>query len=353
VKLGRGGIREIEFTTQVLQLIWGGRDPALRDPTTLGALAALAAAGKIDRRAAADLADAYGFLRTVEHRLQMVADRQTHRLPEDEAGLALIGSFMGYDGADSFAAALTGHLTKVERRYAGMFEAAPDLSAGDGAGGDLVFTGVENDPGTLATLRAMGFQNPTAVATTVRGWHHGHTRATRSERARELLTALMPSLLGAFGRQPQPDAALMRLDVALHRLQAGVQVLSLLARNPALLDRMAFVLGAAPQLADHFSRNAAALDGLLAGNQAPGSDPAGALPALVKDARFLEEALEAARRLVTERQFEIDAAALEGRIDVDAAGIARSALEDAAIVFASGDNAAAEACLKALIAERG
>jgi glutamate-ammonia-ligase adenylyltransferase len=339
VKLGRGGIREIEFTTQVLQLIWGGRDPGLRDPTTLGALAALAAAGKIDRRAAADLADAYGFLRTVEHRLQMVADRQTHRLPEDEAGLALIASFMGFDGAASFAAALVGHLTKVERRYAGLFEEAPDLSAGEGAGGDLVFTGVEDDPGTLETLRGLGFQNPSAIAGVVRGWHHGRTRATRSERARELLTALMPALLTAFGRQPQPDAALLRLDAALGRLPAGVQVLSLLARNPALLDRLAFVLGAAPQLADHFSRNAAALDGLLAGvggvfspsGNTAGTDPTATLPALVKDARFLEEALEAARRLVTERKFEIDAAALEGRIDVDEAGTARSALADAAI----------------------
>ncbi|WP_439553134.1 bifunctional [glutamine synthetase] adenylyltransferase/[glutamine synthetase]-adenylyl-L-tyrosine phosphorylase [Falsiroseomonas sp.] len=335
VKLGRGGIREIEFTTQVLQLIWGGRDPVLRDPTTLGALAALAASGKIDRRAAADLADAYGFLRMVEHRLQMVADRQTHRLPEDEAGLALIASFLGFDGAAAFSAALVGHLTKVERRYAGLFEEAPDLSAGDGAEGDLVFTGVEDDPGTLETLRGMGFQNPSAIAGVVRGWHHGRTRATRSERARELLTALMPALLAAFGRQPQPDAALLRLDTALGRLPAGVQVLSLLARNPALLDRLAFVLGAAPQLADHFSRNAAALDGLLAGAggvfNAAGTDPTAALPALVKDARFLEEALEAARRLVTERKFEVDAAALEGRIDVDEAGIARSTLADAAI----------------------
>ena len=361
VKLGRGGIREIEFTVQVLQLIWGGRDPGLRDPTTLGALAALAAAGKIDRRAAADLADAYGFLRTVEHRLQMVADRQTHRLPEDDQGLALIASFLGFPGREAFAAALVGHLTKVERRYAGLFEEAPDLSGGEGPGGDLVFTGVEDDPGTLETLRRMGFQNPAAVAATVRGWHHGHTRATRSERARELLTALMPSLLAAFGRQPQPDQALMRLDAAFGRLPAGVQVLSLLARNTALLDRLAFVLGAAPQLADHFSRNAAALDGLLAGAALPGiaftgqtatgqtatgqtatgqtatgmpsgsPDPTAALPALVKEARFLDEALEAARRVVTERKFEIDVAALEGRIGVDEAGLARSALADTAI----------------------
>jgi glutamate-ammonia-ligase adenylyltransferase len=332
VKLGRGGIREIEFTTQVLQLIWGGRDPGLRDPTTLGALAALAAAGRIERRAAADLADAYVFLRNLEHRLQMVADRQTHRLPEEDGELARIASFMGFEGVEGFRAALLGHLGRVERRYASLFEQAPALSAEDGAQGNLVFTGVEDDPATIATLRGLGFENPSSVAAIVRGWHHGRTRATRSERARELLTALMPSLLAAFGKQTHPDAALMRFDAALGRISAGVQVLSLLHRNPALLDRLAFVLGAAPQLSDHLARNAAALDGLLAGTGAePGADPALGLAALVKDARFLEEALEAARRLVVERMFEIDAAALEGRIGPDGAGTARSALADAAL----------------------
>jgi glutamate-ammonia-ligase adenylyltransferase len=333
VKLGRGGIREIEFTTQVLQLIWGGRDPALRDPTTLGALAALAAAGKLDRRAAADLADAYVFLRTVEHRLQMIADRQTHRLPEDAAGLGRIASFLGYDGAEAFGAALTVHLMRVERHYARLFEAEPSLASAE-AGGSLVFTGVADDPATLETLRAMGYTNPSGVAAMVRGWHHGRPRATRSERARELLTALMPALLAAFARQPQPDVALARFDAVLMRLAAGVQVLSLLHHNPALLDRLAGLLGAAPALADHLARNAAALDGLLSGALAAvvaGPGPAAALPALVKDARHLEEALETARRLASERKFEIDAAALEGLLDADAAGEARSALADAAI----------------------
>ena len=188
VKLGRGGIREIEFTAQVLQLIWGGRDPALRDPTTLGALSALAGAGKIERRAAADLADAYGFLRRLEHRLQMVADRQTHRLPEDEEGIARIASFLGYADSASFAEDFAHHLHRVEQHYGRMFEAEPTLAA-DTVQGDLVFTGVEDDPATIATLRAMGYGNPGSIAATVRGWHHGHTRAIRSERARELLTA--------------------------------------------------------------------------------------------------------------------------------------------------------------------
>ena len=334
VKLGRGGIREIEFTAQVLQLIWGGRDPGLRDPTTLGALAALAGAGRIDRRAAADLADAYVFLRNLEHRLQMVADRQTHRLPEDEAGLARIASFMGYGSLAEFSAAFMGHLERVERHYGNFFETSPSLSlpAAEAQRGDLVFTGVEDDPGTAATLKRMGFGDPASVSAMIRAWHHGRPRATRSERARELLTELMPALLGAFSKQSNPDQALARFDRVLSRLPAGVQVLSLFRRNPALLERVAGLLGAAPQLADHLAHNAAALDGLLAGSLSPaGADPSACLPALVKDARHLEEALEAARRLATERKFEIDAAALEGELDADAAGELRADLADSAI----------------------
>ncbi|MCW8084575.1 bifunctional [glutamine synthetase] adenylyltransferase/[glutamine synthetase]-adenylyl-L-tyrosine phosphorylase [Sabulicella glaciei] len=332
VKLGRGGIREIEFTAQVLQLIWGGRDPGLRDPTTLGALAALAGAGKMDRRAAADLADAYVFLRNTEHRLQMVADRQTHRLPEAPDELARIARFMGYPDAEAFSAALTEHQLRVQSHYTSMFETAPRLSAGDGEGGSLVFTGVEDDPETLETLRGMGFRDASSVAAMVRGWHHGRPRATRSERARELLTEMMPALLAAFARQREPEAALARLDSLLGKLAAGVQFLSVLHRNPRLLIRLAGLLGAAPTLADHLARRPAALEGLLAGTHAPpGEKPLATLPALLREARDLDDALEATRRMVVERMFEVDAAALEGRMDADSAGECRSAVSDAAV----------------------
>jgi glutamate-ammonia-ligase adenylyltransferase len=330
VKLGRGGIREIEFTVQVLELIWGGRDPALRDPTTLGALAALAAAGRMDRRAAADLADAYVFLRHVEHRLQMVADRQTHRLPEAPEELARIASFAGFPDFQAFATALTNHQLRVELHYSRMFEEAPSLGAADDAAGSLVFTGVEDDPETLETLRRMGFREPGSVGSMVRGWHHGRPRATRSARARELLTELMPVLLAAFARQREPEAALARFDTLLNRLAAGVNFLSVLHRNPKLLDRLAGLLGAAPQLADHLARRPAALEGLLTG-AALEAQPLASLPALVREARDLDEALEATRRLVTERNFEVDAALLEGAVDADAAGLRRSAIADAAI----------------------
>jgi glutamate-ammonia-ligase adenylyltransferase len=141
----------------------------------------------------------------------------------------------------------------------------------------------------------------------------------------------MPALLAAFAKQRDPDTAIQRLDGVFLRLAAGVQVLSLLARNPPLLDRLAGVLGAAPQLADHLSRHTAALEGLLMGAGGTVGSAAATLPTLLRDARHIEEALEAARRLVHEGKFEIDAATLEGTLDVDAAGEARSALADAAM----------------------
>ena len=333
IKLGRGGIREIEFTAQVLQLIWAGRDPALRDPTTLGALAALTEAGHLDRRAAADLAAAYPFLRDVEHRLQMLADRQTQTLPEDAEGLARIASFMGFADRASFEAALTGHLTRVARHYAQLFErgaALPPAGEAEALCGSMVFSGQRDDPQTLEGLARLGFAHPPQIIGTVRAWQAGRPRATRSERARELLALLLPRLLVAFARQRDPDAALARFDAVLSRLSAGVHMLSLFQRNPALLDRVAGILGAAPVLADHLANNPASLEGLL-GPGSPGASAAAMLPGLLQQARHFEEALDGARRLVTEGKFEIDAAALEATLDADAAGAARSALADAAI----------------------
>jgi hypothetical protein len=216
VKLGRGGIREIEFTAQVLQLIWGGRDPGLRDPTTLGALAALAAAGKIERRAAADLADAYVFLRNLEHRLQMVADRQTHRCRRMRKGSRASPPSSASPTPRPSAAAFTGHCSASSAITAVRGRADARRGGGEGA--------AWSSPAWRTTRRRSRRSRPWATQTRrpsprmVRGWHHGHTRATRSERARELLTALMPALLAAFAKQRRPDAG---ADAARWRLRAA------------------------------------------------------------------------------------------------------------------------------------
>ncbi len=326
VKLGEGGIREIEFLAQTLQLVWGGRAPALREPTTLGALALLANAGRLSPAAADDLCAAYRFLRAVEHRLQMVADRQTHTLPERPPELDRIARFLGFSDTRAFAHTLLEHFGRVRARYAEIFETVPESGRGEG----FDFRG--DGPAPAATtegLARLGFADAGRIVSSVRGWQAGRFRALRSDRARHLLDRLLPDILGALVRQPQPDLAFSRFDELLSRLPAGVQLLSLFQRNPGLLDRIAAVLGAAPTLADHLARHPSALEGLLAET---GEDkPASLLNGRLGDARLLEDAIAITRRLVREEDFAVSVATLEGRIDTDEAGLRRSAIADATI----------------------
>ena len=327
VKLGRGGIREIEFAAQTLQLVWGGRDPTLRDPTTLGALRGLVRAGKIASRAAAELTVAYRFLRRVEHRLQMVADRQTHAIPSKPEELARFSIFMGYPGTDAFAAALERHLARVRQRYADVFEAVPEPPPGSVA---LDLSGTDDPPATVAALHAMGFHQAPSIIAALRGWQSGRLRALRSGRARELLTDVLAPLLEAFAQQTDPDAAFHRFDALLARLPAGVQILSMFHRNPALLGRVASVLGASPMLAEHLANEPTSLEGLLGPNELDPA-PARTLHTRLLDARSLEDVIAATRALVRAEEFRLSVGQMEGWLDVDAAGLARTALADAAL----------------------
>lgn len=330
VKLGEGGIREIEFLAQSLQLVWGGRDPNLRIPTTLGALRQLTRAGHMPRRAAIQLGDSYRFLRQVEHRLQMVADRQTHTLPDKPDEIARIATFLNHADAATFAEALLDHLVRVRAQYAAVFELVPEPLAGTPAGDELDFSGTEPEPAdTIAVLRGLGFEEPARIVAAVRGWRAGHVRALRSERSRALMGQMLPSLLATLGRQPQPDATFARFDAFIARQPAGVQLLSLFQRYPGLVERIAAVLGAAPSLADHLARTPGALEGLLSPEEYP--DPARLLRLRLHDARLLEDVIEIIRRTVREEDFSISVATMEGRLDADAAGEHRSDLATATL----------------------
>ena len=157
LKLGRGGIREIEFFVQTQQLIAGGRNPALRGRRTLDMLAELASEGWITDAAASELRQAYLFLRRIEHRLQMIDDEQTQDLPDNPAAFARLARLSGYADPGEFAAALRTTFETVQRHYAALFEEADALAAESGS---LVFTGAGDDPETIATLARMGFRQP-------------------------------------------------------------------------------------------------------------------------------------------------------------------------------------------------
>ena len=157
-------------------------------------------------------------------------------------------------------AALLAELETVQGHYARLFERAAPLAS---EAGNLVFTGVEDDPETLKTLERMGFRDPAHVSGAIRGWHHGRIRATRSARARELLTKLIPALLAALAATADPDAAFAQFDRFLSNLPAGVQLFSLLLAHSELLRLIAAIMGSAPRLAAHLARSPAMLDALL------------------------------------------------------------------------------------------
>jgi [glutamine synthetase] adenylyltransferase / [glutamine synthetase]-adenylyl-L-tyrosine phosphorylase len=330
LKLGRGGIREIEFFVQTQQLIFGGRRPTLRGRRTLDMLSALQAESWITQNAADDLSRAYVQLRTFEHRLQMIADEQTQRLPSDPEALERFAQFCGYPGYPTFEAALTQTLLSVEDHYSKLFEHAAGLDAGTGS---LVFTGVADDPETLETLRALGFRKPELAAETIRGWHFGRRAAVQSPRAREVLTELVPALLDSLSGSGDPDAALAAFDQALARMPAAVELFSILRANKTVRDLFGDVLGSAPRLASIVAQRPHLLDTAIDPRflQATADASYEARAQQLSHAPTFEIFLDQTRIFAQEEGFLIGIRVLSGMLDPLEAGPAYSALAECAV----------------------
>ena len=331
IKLGRGGIREIEFFVQTQQLIAGGRHPQLRGRETLPMLAALAEGGWIDASAREQLEAAYLFLRGVEHRLQMIADEQTHSLPADPGELARFANFLGYADRGAFADALLPHLRNVQGHYARLFEDASALAAQRRA---LAFPPDADDKETLDRLAAMGFR-PLETSALVRQWLSGNHRALKGEVARREFAELVPLLLDEFSRSQKADAALAAFDRFLADLHGGARLFSLLRQNPDLVALIALMLGTAPRLADILARHPQALDAII--------DPTffGSLPddeklaaqlsnSLVQSVSY-EDTLDRARLFGQEQMFLIGTRVLSGTLSAAQAGEAFARLAEVLI----------------------
>jgi len=330
IKLGRGGIREIEFFVQTQQLIAGGRNPDLRDRDTLTTLDKLARDRWIDPEVRDDLHAAYCFLRTVEHRLQMVNDEQTQTLPAEREGLERFSRFLGFADRDAFAAALLGHLDKVQRHYSRLFEGAPAVERPA-----LVFPADSDDRKTLDRLGELGFRAPLQASATIRHWLAGGPRSLRSEFAREHLKELLPVLIEQLARSDNPDTSLVRFDHFLANLRGAARLLPLLRQIPMLIALIALVLGVAPRLADILARYPEVIDALV--------DPRffGALPddaelgrrleAALAQARYDEDLLERIRMFGLEYMFLIGVRILSGTVTARAAGEAFARIADVVI----------------------
>ncbi|MET0606106.1 MAG: bifunctional [glutamine synthetase] adenylyltransferase/[glutamine synthetase]-adenylyl-L-tyrosine phosphorylase [Beijerinckiaceae bacterium] len=332
IKLGRGGIREIEFFVQTQQLVFGGRRPTLRGSRTLEMLDALVEESWIDGAARDELAECYRFLRTIEHRLQMRNDEQTQRLPSVDDDLKLFARFAGFERLSGFSAQLSSVAQTVQKHYALLFEEAETLAV---EAGSLVFTGVADDPDTLDTLQRMGFRNPSAVAEMVRGWHFGRRPAVTTPRAREVLTELVPVLLKALGGTVDPDGAVIALDRALASMPAAIELFSILKSYPSLLALFAEILGSAPRLTDIVGVNPHVLDavidpsfvGAAANVEAIGERIMGSL----EPSTDLESFLDHARDVARQEMFLTGARLLSGLISPELAGRAYARIAECVI----------------------
>jgi glutamate-ammonia-ligase adenylyltransferase len=336
LKLGRGGIREIEFFVQTQQLILGGRHPELRRRETLAALAALAQGGWIDDRACAELAAAYRFLRLIENRLQMMADEQTQTLPSDREALEAFARFIGFAGRDAFADDLLHHLRNVQRHYAALFEIAP----GGAADRALMVPADAERPEALDQLAGMGFRHPNEVVARLRAWQAGNYRSLRGSFARGELSALTPILLGQFARSADPDAALVAFDRFVAALHGGGRLFSLLRQNPDVIGLIALVLETAPRLADSLTQFPEMMDAMI--------DPGffGALPEEAELAAGLgrslgqavsyEDFLDRIRIFAQEQMFLIGTRVLSGTASAEQAGETFARLADLLVRSAMG-----------------
>lgn len=304
IKTGHGGIREIEFFAHIYQLIWGGRMPSLRLIPTLETLNTLVREELLTEKKREALAIAYEFLRMLEHRLQMVADQQTHSLPVEKHAYDKIAGFCGFENVTAFEETLRGHLTRVNEIYSQAFQDSKPLEVE----GNLVFTGVEHDADTLKTLQKMGYGNPVTVSEKIMDWHKGGRRSTRTQRARELLTDLVPALLRAFAESPEPDTAFHRFDDFLSRLPSGVQLFSLYSSRPELISLTAEIFGFSPPLAETLGHNPQLFDAVILGGfynpLLSGQELAAELDSWLEFARNEEEFLQRLHTFTSEKKFQ-------------------------------------------------
>jgi [glutamine synthetase] adenylyltransferase / [glutamine synthetase]-adenylyl-L-tyrosine phosphorylase len=323
VKVGRGGIREIEFFAQTQQLIAGGRHPELRVRPTLEALGVLASNNWITYQARDELSEAYQFLRRVEHRLQMIADEQTHSLPESVEAVERFACFLGYENRAAFAKELLAQLDIVQGHYAKLFEGDP---TGTAKLPDIDYSAGAEDQRLLSHLTSLGFKEPIKVAQTVQLWMAGEYRVFKVEATKSTFDEFVPALIDGLAHAEEPDRAVVAFDTFLQALQRGGRLITLLGQNRDLVALVALVLGAAPRLGDMLARQPQLMDGLIDprffGAMPDRRELSARLAATLQDADSYEEFLDRLRLFGQESLFLIGTRILSGTVSAQQAGTA-------------------------------
>jgi len=305
LKRGRGGIREVEFFVQIQQMIHGGRDAAVRVPATLDAIAALLAADRLDEDHAKELAEAYRLLRTVEHRVQMVDDAQTHLLPASPEALDNVAQLHGLGHGPALLDLLRPHVEKTGEIFDSL---APDERRQ-----------LSNDPDILADeLAQLGFPDVEIVLRHIADWRSGKARSLRSPPAQQAFEAMLPGLLEATAAAGDPNRALNRLSDIIERLSSGVNLFRLLEARPALARLLAKLLAHAPALADQLARRPELLEGLFDASSFAMPPPAAEFAEILTEAMHgqpYDVGLDRVRRLVNERRFALGVQLIDRRRD--------------------------------------
>ncbi|OOZ41592.1 bifunctional glutamine synthetase adenylyltransferase/deadenyltransferase [Solemya pervernicosa gill symbiont] len=267
VKLGPGGIREIEFIGQAFQLVRGGREVELQERRILKVLAALPHYGLIPDYASSELIEAYDFLRRVENRLQAWADRQTHLLPQEEIGQLRLAFSMGFSNWERFLERLDSYRQRVEQHFEQIF-AAPQTEDKGGeqhAGPDLVSLWQEGlkesqAPGLLAEA---GYAEPKEIVWRLRALRESSLYESLSTHGRERLDRLMPLLISAVGENEKSDEALPRVVNLIEAVARRSAYIALLSEHPLALSQLVSLCSASPWIARYLASHPILLDELL------------------------------------------------------------------------------------------
>ncbi|MBX7146083.1 MAG: bifunctional [glutamine synthetase] adenylyltransferase/[glutamine synthetase]-adenylyl-L-tyrosine phosphorylase [Alphaproteobacteria bacterium] len=317
IKIGAGGIREIEFFIQTQQLIWGGRYKDLQTSSLEDALDQLVHIGCVDKKTSELMKEAYIYLRTLEHRLQMIDDHQIHELPSQPEKLKQLSCFIKEKSIKDFEAKTYYYLNNVAKNYIKLFNPTSETNSNH----SLIFTGIDYDSETIKFLEKLGFTNPLSVIDIIRRWYTGQYRSTQNEKVKNLLYILVPKLLKIFGQSTNPELALIRFDKFISSLPTGIQIFSLLHNYPNIFSTISDIMIYTPFLVELLNEKPQLAEFIITPFF---YDPLPPLPKLKKELHTqiifennYEENLNICRRWLKEKKFQLAFKFFKKQIDIE------------------------------------